>query len=208
MPIPDYQSLMLPVLLATPETEVRIGDVISRLADKFNLTPEERAQLLPSGVQGLFANRVHWAKFYLSKAGLIESTRRGYFRLTPEGKKVIESRPTRIDNNFLGQFEAFEKFKQRSEQKPSDEEASELPLLHQTQTPDEVMRAAHKEIDASLAQELLECVRSAPPEFFGAFPGANLERGVSPQAQKTPRPSIRGRGVFALTLEGYQQFSG
>ncbi len=88
MPIPDYQTLMLPVLLATPEHEIRIGDVISRLADQFNLTPEERAQLLPSGVQGLFANRVHWAKFYLTKASLIESTRRGYFKLTPEGKKM------------------------------------------------------------------------------------------------------------------------
>jgi restriction system protein len=83
------------------------------LADQFNLTPEERAQLLPSGVQGLFANRVHWAKFYLSKAGLIESTRRGYFKLTPEGKKVIAKNPERVDNTFLSQFEAFEKFRQR-----------------------------------------------------------------------------------------------
>jgi restriction system protein len=166
MAIPDYQSLMLPVLLATPETEIRIGDVIVRLADELKLTPEERAQLLPSGVQALFANRVHWAKFYLSKAGLIESTRRGFFKLTPEGKKVIEAKPARIDNNFLSQFEAFEKFKQRSEAKPSDEEESEPPLLHQTQTPDEIMRGAHRQIDASLAQELLERVRSAPPDFF------------------------------------------
>jgi restriction system protein len=113
MPIPDYQSLMLPVLLATPQTEIRIGDVIARLADDLKVTPEERAQLLPSGVQGLFANRVHWAKFYSSKAGLIESTRRGHFKLTREGEKVIESKPDRIDNNFLSQFEAFEKFKQK-----------------------------------------------------------------------------------------------
>jgi restriction system protein len=166
MAIPDYQSLMLHVLLATPETEIRIGDVINRLADELKLTPEERAQLLPSGVQGLFANRVHWAKFYLTKAGLIESTRRGYVKLAPEGKKVIESKPARIDNNFLSQFEAFEKFKQRSGAKESDEERSEPPILDRTQTPDEIMRGAHKQIDAALAQELLERVRSAPPDFF------------------------------------------
>jgi restriction system protein len=157
---------MLPVLLATPETEIRIGDVINRLADELKLTPEERAQLLPSGVQGLFANRVHWAKFYLTKAALIESTRRGYVKLTPEGKKVIESKPARIDNNFLSQFEAFEKFKQRSGTKETDEERSEPPILDRTQTPDEIMRGAHKQIDAALAQELLERVRSAPPDFF------------------------------------------
>ncbi len=166
MPIPDYQTLMLPVLLSTPEQEIRIGDVIGRLADQFSLTPEERAQLLPSGVQGLFANRVHWAKFYLSKAGLIESTRRGYFKLTPAGKKVIAKKPERIDNTFLSQFEAFEKFRQRSEPKAAQDEGEAPPLLHQTQTPDEVMRGAHKQIDASLGQELLERVRRAPPEFF------------------------------------------
>lgn len=156
---------MLPVLLATPETEVRIGEVISRLADEFNLTSEERAQLLPSGVQGLFANRVHWAKFYLSKAGLIEATRRGYFKLTPEGQKVIKSKPDRIDNGFLSRFEAFERFKQKSG-KTYEEGGAEPPLLNQTQTPDEIMRAAHRQINSSLGQELLERVRKAPPDFF------------------------------------------
>jgi len=157
---------MLPLLLSTPDHEIRIGDVINRLADQFNLTPEERAQLLPSGVQGLFANRVHWAKFYLAKAGLIESTRRGYFKLTPEGKKVVAKKPERIDNTFLSQFEAFEKFRQRSEPKATHDDGEAPLLLHQTQTPDEIMRGAHKQIDASLGQELLERVRRAPPEFF------------------------------------------
>ncbi len=158
---------MLPVLLATPETEVRIGDVINRLADQLGLTSEERTQLLPSGVQGIFANRVHWAKFYLTKAGLIEPTRRGYFKLTPEGKKVIGAKPERIDNNFLSQFEAFEKFfRQKTETKPTEADGQAPAILNQTQTPDEIMRGAHREIDASLAQELLERVRNAPPDFF------------------------------------------
>jgi restriction system protein len=88
MAIPDYQSLMLPVLRVSANGEIRIGDAITRLADELGLAPEERAQLLPSGTQGLFANRVHWAKFYLAKAGLIEMTRRGYFKITrPESPR-------------------------------------------------------------------------------------------------------------------------
>jgi restriction system protein len=166
MPIPDYQSLMLPVLRATSENETRIGDVIARVAEELRLTPEERMQLLPSGAQGLFANRVQWAKTYLGKAGLIESTRRGYFKISKEGKKVLAAAPDHIDNNFLSQFEAFENFKQKSAKKLSDDESPGLPVLNQTQTPDEIMRVAHRQIDTTLAQELLERVRRAPPDFF------------------------------------------
>ena len=89
MSIPDYQSLMLPVLSASIEGEIRIGDLVERLAEKLALTLEERAELLPSGKQTLFSNRVHWAKTYLSKAGLLESTRRGYFKITPRGLQEV-----------------------------------------------------------------------------------------------------------------------
>ena len=75
MPIPDYQSLMLPVLAASLNGEVKIGAVVDALAEKLGLTPEERAELLPSGKQTIFSNRVHWAKTYLGKAGLIEGAR-------------------------------------------------------------------------------------------------------------------------------------
>ncbi len=88
------------------------------------------------------------------------------FKLTVEGKKVIESKPAHIDNDFLSQFEAFEKFKQISKSKANTGEAAEQAILNQTETPDEIMRGAHKQIDASLAQELLERVRRSPPDFF------------------------------------------
>lgn len=104
MAIPDYQSLMLPVLLSSADGEIRIGDAVDKLAQKLGLTPEERSELLPSGKQTLLSNRVHWAKTYLSKAGLFESMRRGHFKITPRGQQVIASNPTRIDNNFLNQF--------------------------------------------------------------------------------------------------------
>jgi restriction system protein len=167
MAIPDYQSLMLPVLSASLNGERRIGEVVESLAKQLGLTWEERAQLLPSGNQTIFANRVHWAKTYLGKAGLIEGTRRGYFKITPRGQQVMAAKPTRIDNSFLSQFDEFKKFSRPATQETLDEQHSAVPELEtQTQTPDETMRAAHRQIDASLAQELLDRIRRAPPDFF------------------------------------------
>ena len=171
MAIPDYQSLMLPVLLSSADGEIRIGDAVDKLAQKLGLTPEERSELLPSGKQTLFGNRVHWAKTYLSKARLFESTRRGHFKITPRGQQVIASNPARIDNNFLNQFEEFRQFKEKSTQANSDATAQtakpiEPTFTSQTETPDEIMRVAHRQIDTSLAQELLDRIRAAPPDFF------------------------------------------
>lgn len=89
MTIPDFQTLMLPVLQSAADGEVRIADVVQRLAAKFKLTAEERAELLPSGRQTIFANRVHWAKSFLGKAALVELTRRGHFRITDRGRNVL-----------------------------------------------------------------------------------------------------------------------
>jgi restriction system protein len=107
MSIPDYQSLMLPVLVASAKGEVRIRAVAEEVADHVGLSAKEREELLPSGQQTIVSNRVHWAKFYLSKARLVEPTRRGYFRITPRGQTVLQSNPPRIDNKFLTQFEEF-----------------------------------------------------------------------------------------------------
>jgi restriction system protein len=141
MSVPDYQSLMLPVLSASLDGEIRISDVGERLAEKLCLTPEERSQLLPSGKQTVFANRVHWAKTYLSKAGLIESTRRGYFKITPRGRQVIESKPARIDNDFLSQFEEFEDWRTSAQEIVQDQYPKAPAFTNQTETPDEIMRA-------------------------------------------------------------------
>jgi restriction system protein len=114
MPVPDYQSLIIRALTAAANGEARIGDVVEGLANQLDLTAEERAELLPSGKQTLFANRVHWAKTYLGKAGLIKLTRRGYFRITDRGRQVMASHPQRIDNTFRKQFAEFRQFKVRS----------------------------------------------------------------------------------------------
>ena len=167
MAVPDYQSLMLPVLKASTTGELRVGDAVDLLAEQLNLTPDERTQLLPSGRQTAFANRVHWAKTYLIKAGLLESTRRGHFKITERGQQVLASHPPRIDNEFLSRFPEFRQFKEKSASDAAqDAQPIEPALVSRTETPDEIMRVAHKQVETSLGQELLDRVRAAPPAFF------------------------------------------
>lgn len=167
MSIPDYQSLMLPVLRAASKSEVRIGDVVETLADELNLTSDDRSQLLPSGKQSLFANRVHWAKTYLNKAGMIEITRRGYFKISERGVSVLKSNPDRIDNRFLVRFEEFQNFVKGSSNNEKElQSTGYLSIEDQIKTPDEIMREAHREISLSLAQDLLGRICRATPEFF------------------------------------------
>lgn len=163
--VPDYQSLMLPVLRSVESGEARIGEVARRLADELALSEAARAVLLPSGGQTLFANRVHWAKTYLTKAGLVASTRRGHFQITTRGRDVLATQPERIDNQFLSAFEEFRQFTSPTAS-ATTEEASAGTVVAADQTPDEIMRSAHRRIDAALAQDLLDRVRAAPPEFF------------------------------------------
>lgn len=165
MPIPDFQTLMLPVLREAQKGEVRIGDVVERLAEEFQITPEERAQLLPSGRQTAFSNRVHWAKSFLSKAGLVEPTRRAHFRITSRGEQVLSSAPERIDNRFLSQFPEFRAFREGQE---TPENGSALTVVGEAEslTPDEVMRKAARELEAALAGELLQKVLAGTPAFF------------------------------------------
>jgi restriction system protein len=90
--IPDYQTVMLPLLrLASDGKEHSLRETIERLADEFDLSEEERKELLPSGSQATFDNRVGRARTYMKKAGLVESTRRGFFRITPKGLKALEN---------------------------------------------------------------------------------------------------------------------
>ncbi len=115
MAIPDYETLMLPMLkVASDNQEHRIGDVILRLADGFGLSEQERQQLLPSGKQTTFANRTHWARGYLVQAGLLEATKRAYFRITDRGRNVLAEGRARLDNEYLSRFPEFKRFRERS----------------------------------------------------------------------------------------------
>ena len=166
--IPDYQALMRPVLACAADGETKIGDAVEQLAEKLGLTPEERAQLLPSGKQTMFANRVHWAKTYLVKAGLAEGTRRGYYRITPRGQAALADAAATINNAYLDQFKEFQDFKIKVNE--ADGATAVMPAQVSaplsTETPDEALRRAHGAITGALAADLLDRVRKASPAFF------------------------------------------
>jgi len=165
--IPDYQTLMLPVLQSCAHGEVATPDVIIDLAEDFSLTSEEREQLLPSGKQTTFSNRVHWAKGYLKQAGLLKYTARGRYIITEEGKGVLADSPERIDNKFLEQFDAFQEFRSRKgTQSGGDASTKAIELSSDGITPDEALRSAHSAINNALAADLLGRVRDATPDFF------------------------------------------
>lgn len=163
MAIPNFQKLMLPVLRASAQGEVKISDVVESLGQLLSLTEEELSELLPSGKQTTFANRVNWAKSYLGKAGLINLTRRGHFVISEGGRAVLASEPPTINIKFLETFPSFKVFRDVSDQPIIA--ASTGPSLKDL-TPDEIIRSAHSELDKSLSADLLAKVVSAPPDFF------------------------------------------
>ncbi|WP_431112479.1 restriction endonuclease [Variovorax paradoxus] len=164
MAIPDFQSLMLPVLKESAAGEVRISDVVASLGAKLALSEAELSELLPSGKQTTFANRVNWAKSYLGKAGLINLTRRAYFEISERGEAVLADPPQAINIKFLESFPEFKAFR---------EAAAELPAAPQSGAanfkalaPDEVIRSASEELQQSLGAELLAKILDSPPDFF------------------------------------------
>lgn len=164
--VPDYQTLMRPVLESCAHGEVRIGDVVDRLAERFELTDEERNQLLPSGKQTRFSNRVHWAKSYLKQAGLVKATKRAHFAITDRGREALADAGAQINSAYLERFEEFQEFRSRAKDSDKLEDMAETVLTTTDATPDEVLRSAHKKINAALAEELLDRVREASPAFF------------------------------------------
>ena len=162
--IPDYQSVMLPLLkYAGDKEEHHIRDAIEGLADEFKLTEEERKELLPSGLQAIFNNRVGWANTYLKKAGLLESTRRGYFRISDRGLIVLEKPPKEINVNYLEQYQEFIDF--RGASKPGESELDE-PLKYEDTTPEELIGIGHQKLQEDLASELLDRIKDCSPSFF------------------------------------------
>lgn len=165
MPIPDYQSAMLPLLrLAADGAEHLLRDAIDRLATEFAITSEERAQMLPSGTAPVFNSRVAWARTYLKQAGLLESPRRGSFRITEAGRKLLAKKPQAITARLLEQYPAFREFQARG--KPDGEAPATLVAEPIASTPEDRLEAAHQELRAAVESELLDLVKGATPAFF------------------------------------------
>lgn len=166
--IPDYQSLMLPVLRLAATGESRVADVAERIADDLRLSQAERDELLPSGRQRLLHNRIHWAKFYMSKAGLIASPARGRFVATDKGKALLAKSPERVDVALLMQEPEFREF-YRSEGAAAEENGIPAKPVQDTSartTPEEQIDAAYASMQAALRDELLQRILSNSPAFF------------------------------------------
>lgn len=164
--IPDYQSLMLPLLkLVSDRQEHKYRDLIEKLAAEFQVSDEERKELLASGNQAVFDNRVGWAKTYLKKAGLLDSPKRATFVITQIGIETLKKNPDRVDAKYLRQFPAFLEFQNASR---SDNETEEETKTVETneQTPEENLDKAYQRIRKSLASELLNRVVELSPTFF------------------------------------------
>jgi restriction system protein len=164
MAIPDYQSLMLPLLqLASDQEEHIIAETVGSLAKEFKLTEQEQEELLTSGSETVFANRVRWARTYLKKAGLIDATGRGRFRISPRGLEVLKEKPREIDNRFLSQFAEFQDFKPSAQLAIATAEPTKVA---EARTPQEILDASYQELRQALTQELIDHLKTCSPRFF------------------------------------------
>ena len=163
MAVPDFQSLMLPVLTAFRDgAELSLADLRLRVATAIDLGKEALTERVPSGVQTKFENRVHWATVYLFHADLLDRPRRGIYRISSEGRQFLDRRPDRISTGTLGQIPAFARWKQRTRV----EEESVVPEEKSTETPEETLARAYDRLHQILAEELLDRVRQVDPEFL------------------------------------------
>jgi restriction system protein len=165
MPIPDYQTIMLPFLRFAGDGKVHSKhEAVEYLANEFDLNEEERKELLPSGKQGLFDNRVAWAKSYIKQAKLINAPKRGLFVITERGKQVLSESPGRIDVKYLERFPEFVEFRQRKRKKVTKEV---LPKVLKLETnPEEALETAFQELEDNLSSELIQTINDCSPQFF------------------------------------------
>ena len=164
--IPDYQSLMLPLLEVVKDGKIYpIREIKELLAEKFMLTSEERRELLPSGAQPLFDNRVAWAKTYLVKAKLLNAPKRAHVVITERGLKILSQNPDKIDVAFLKQFQEFNDFIAPGSNKDHEFSPAEE-IEEDNQTPYEKLDLAYANLKHKLAAELLEYVKNIDPYKF------------------------------------------
>jgi restriction system protein len=155
---------MLPLLkVVADKREYKLQELIETLSVTFKLTDDDRAEMLPSGQQRIFDNRVAWARTYLKKAGLVDSPRRAFVTITERGIKVLSENPDLINVRFLKQFPEFVEFQ------TTKRESNEIEIDDQsesTKTPEELLETAYLKIRKSLAQEIINKVIQLPPAFF------------------------------------------
>jgi restriction system protein len=168
MTLPDYQKLMLPLLkCASNGDEVKTSNCVEVIANDLGISNEEKEQLLPSGKQTILSNRTNWAKSYMTKAGLIEPTKRGFFRITPRGNDLLSERPLNIDNKLLYRYPEFKAWKDFSlDTEENDNQFDHISTNEGTASPEEKIEEAFSLLNKQLKADILETLYSVSPAMF------------------------------------------
>ena len=167
MAVPDFQSIMLPLLqLASDGTEYTMQQAREFLAEHFHLSDDDLQERLPSGTQTTFSNRVAWAKSYLTQAGLLESPKRGKFHISDRGKEVLAKNPEMININYLDQFQEFQEFRQASKKDRILKVTKSGVDQQESVTPEESLEQAYQQLRDEVANELLHLIKENSPDFF------------------------------------------
>ena len=167
MAVPDFQSLMLPSLKAfAGGGEPTLTQVRERVAAAEGLAADDVREMLPSGRQAVFVNRVSWAVIYMERAGLLERVRRGLYRLTPEGKRLLSRKPSRIHLNLLGEYPDFAEWSQRAKPRPPSKDMASKQNEDISDTPEEALDRAARQLSGALEADVLHRVLDAAPAFL------------------------------------------
>lgn len=163
MAIPDYQTIMLPLLkFASDQKEHSIHEAINTLAEQFKLSEADKKELLPSGQQEVFVNRVGWARTYMKKAGLLTSPKRGSLLITTRGLNVLSDNPKEINNKLLAQYDEFQEFRKRKTKAYEETETLEI----DEKTPEEAFETAYENLRTELSSDIIEHLKKSDPTLF------------------------------------------
>ena len=149
LPIQDFQSFFLPLLLLASDGKIHsMRDAIETLSNQFNLSDEERKVLLPSGTQRIVDNRISWARTYLTKAGLFETPKRGYFRITPAGRALLATNPQELNINTLMQYDTFQEF--RTRKSPQTDNKKDVTISSHTTPQEQLEEGINNEVPGTV----------------------------------------------------------
>lgn len=167
MSIPDFQSLMRPLLELHRDLQEHLNrDLVNALAEQFAISDEERRQMLPSGRAKMFDNRVGWAKTYIANAGLIEAPKRGVSVITPLGAKLLETHTGPINLRVLNEINGNKSPREKKSSKPAEFENSDDGVPEDAATPEEALENAYLKIRADVEQAIIAKILANPPEFL------------------------------------------
>ena len=165
MTIPNYQNFLLPLLqLLEDGREYSVRELYDTLADQLAFSEADRQQMLPSGQQKTYENRIGWATTYLKKAALITRPKRAHVIITDRGRELLAQRPEKITAKSLEVFPEYQEFCQGTVKSDS---IAPVPIeLESDRTPEEVLQDAYLTLRSEVADEMLQCLKSSSPAFF------------------------------------------